>query len=80
MPVFSFFDPDGIILREKLGGSPAGVDQMALDVSELLQDPARLSALSSHVAQFAIDHYSPKAVALRYHEYIQDLFRAGRRA
>jgi glycosyltransferase involved in cell wall biosynthesis len=80
MPVFSFFDPDGIIMRERLGASPAGVDQMALEVSELLQDQARLSAISSHVTRFALDHYSPKAVALRYHEFIQDLFRADSRA
>jgi glycosyltransferase involved in cell wall biosynthesis len=79
MPVFSFFDPDGIIMRERLGVSPAGVDQMALEVSELLQNPARMSELSTHVARFALDHYSPKAVASRYHEFIQDLFRADSR-
>ena len=80
MPVFSFFDPDGIITRERLGDSPDGVDQMAMEVSALLKDQARLSALSSHVTQFALDHYSPRAVALRYHEYVQGLFRADSRA
>ena len=79
-PVFSFFDPDGIIARERLGGSPDGTGQMALEVSGLIQDPGRLAELSSHVARFALDHYSPKAVALRYQEHIQDLCRAGSRS
>jgi glycosyltransferase involved in cell wall biosynthesis len=67
-PVFSLFDPDGIIVREKLGYSPEGIDQMASEVSRLLQDQARLTEFSTHVARFARDHYSPRAVAVRYHE------------
>ena len=76
-PVFSFFDPDGIIVREGLGSSPVDTEQMALEIKQLIQDHGRLAALSAHVHQYALDHYSPNAVALRYHELIQDLFRTG---
>jgi glycosyltransferase involved in cell wall biosynthesis len=79
-PVFSFFDPDGIIVRERLGGSPDGIEQMALEIQQLIPDHARLAELSAHVTQYALEHYSPNAVALRYHELIQDFFRTGSRS
>ena len=79
-PVFSFFDPDGIIVRERMGGSPDGIEQMALEIQQLIPDHARLGELSAHVTQYALDHYSPNAVALRYHELIQDFFRTGSRS
>jgi len=79
-PVFSFFDPDGIIARERLGCAPGGTDQMVAEIQALIHDPVRLAGLSSHVARFALDHYSPKAVALRYHEFIQQLFRDASRS
>ena len=72
-PVISFFDPDGIIEREKLGVSPDGLAQMAAAVRELIDDDSQLKMFSAHVSQFARDHYSPGAVALRYHELFQDL-------
>ena len=78
-PVFSFFDPDRIIARERLGGSPSGTEQMALEIQRLIQDHAHLAELSVHVAQFARDHYAPDAVARRYHALIEHLFKIGSR-
>ena len=72
-PVLSFFDPDGIILREGLGSSPGDVDQMVAAVNELGGDDDRLAALSAHVSAFAHDHYSPAAVAVRYHALFQNI-------
>ena len=76
-PVFSFFDPDGVIKRGRLGDSPDGVDQMAEMVRDLIRDSGRLAEISAHVSQFALDHYSPGAVALRYHELLQSLPQSG---
>jgi glycosyltransferase involved in cell wall biosynthesis len=67
-PVFSFFDPDGIIARENLGVSPDGLARMAAAVRELIGDDSQMIKISTHVSQFARDHYSPGAVALHYHE------------
>jgi glycosyltransferase involved in cell wall biosynthesis len=79
-PVFSFFDPDGIIARERLGGAPDGTEQMALEIQQLIRDHDRLAELSAHVAQYALDHYAPDAVARRYHALIAHLFPAGSRS
>jgi len=79
-PVFSFFDPDGILVRERLGGSPDSTEQMALVIQQLIQDHDRLAALSAHVAQYALDHYAPDAVARRYHDLIENHFRADLRS
>jgi glycosyltransferase involved in cell wall biosynthesis len=76
-PVISFFDPDGIIVREGLGDSPDGVDQMVAAVKELDENDDRLAALSAHVSAFAHDHYSPEAVAIRYHKLFQNLSDSG---
>lgn len=72
-PVFSFFDPDGIIAREKLGTSPVDIDQMVRELRKLLSDEAFLLRLSSHVSCFARDKYSPSSVAMRYHELFQSI-------
>ena len=79
-PVISFFDPDGIIAQERLGSSPDGTEQMALEIQQLIRDHDRMAELSAHVAQYAHDHYVPNAVASRYQELIKHLFLAGSRS
>jgi glycosyltransferase involved in cell wall biosynthesis len=79
-PVFSFFDPDGIIARERLGGSPKGTGQMVMEIQQLIEDHDRRAELSAHVARYALDHYTPDAVASRYHELIENRSRAGERS
>ncbi len=67
VPVVSFFDPDGLIDRHGLGLAVRGdVQQMALALDELLDDPARLQAMAERCRNFALAHYAPEAVVERY--------------
>jgi len=70
VPVISFFDPDNIIEREQLGAAPRDVPEMLAAIEGLLgaEDAQRMS---DHVREFALNRYSPGAVARRYLELFE---------
>ncbi|MCF6290951.1 MAG: glycosyltransferase family 4 protein [Desulfobacterales bacterium] len=69
VPVVSFFDPDGLIQGHRLGAVPADIEQMAGELSRLLENDEERLALSGFAQQYAIDNYSPASVA-RQHEAV----------
>jgi len=71
VPVFSFFDPDNLLMRESLGGSPRDLDEMAAVLGPLLKNGDELDALSGRVMNFAYDHFSPDVVACRYIDVLE---------
>ncbi len=73
VPVFSFFDPDGLIARNGLGEVPEDVEDMAARLESVLSDSQRLKQLSYDVEQHALAHYSPGSVADQYIDWIESV-------
>ena len=74
VPVVSFFDPDNLIADKNLGYSPPGVEEMAGMIDDLISDEEKRSAVSRHVAQFALEHYSPEAVVKEHVRVFTECF------
>ena len=71
VPVISFFDPDGLIAKHDLGAVPSSLEDMAVQVRTLLERPD-LPELSERVRAFAMERYSPAAVAALYEQHLCD--------
>jgi len=71
LPVISFFDPDGLIQKKGLGLVPSCLDDMCSGLQRLLQNPADIEEISARARRFAIENYSPTAVANIYNDHLQ---------
>lgn len=69
-PVVSFFDPDGVIAREKLGVAVRGADEMADAVRQLCRDPAHWAAVSARCRAFVDREFGEDAVLNAYRRSI----------
>lgn len=67
-PVLSFFDPDGLIEAQRLGGCPGDMDEMVIQIAALLEDADARAAMARRCEQYAQAHYSPQAVAATYEQ------------
>jgi glycosyltransferase involved in cell wall biosynthesis len=68
VPVVSFFDPDGLIARERLGCKVADLDAMTAALGGLAADSSRRNEMGERASRFAADNFSADAVAKRYLE------------
>jgi glycosyltransferase involved in cell wall biosynthesis len=66
VPVVSFFDPDGLIRRLGLGDAPQDLESMAAAIEGLLSDEGRRIVTADRCRTYALENYSPEAVARRY--------------
>ena len=73
VPVVSFFDPDRLIKRHRLGGVPEDIEDMAAELIRLLDDEGEWSVLSQLVERYALDNYAPNSVARRYEAVFKQL-------
>lgn len=71
VPVLSFFDPDGLIASEGLGAVPSTLNEMAASCDEILGDDKKLESIGATSEKFALENYSPVAVATEYEELLQ---------
>jgi len=70
VPVFSFFDPDGLIENCGLGAAPGGLEDMAIELDQTLKDNVKLHHLSEHTQEFAMGRYAPDSVAKNYIDWM----------
>lgn len=70
VPVVSFFDPDGIIDREKLGRRPGTDEQMCKAVRELVENDDERAHVGARAHAYTIDNYAPTAAAQSYIELL----------
>jgi glycosyltransferase involved in cell wall biosynthesis len=68
LPVVSYFDPDGINKKGKLGHSPKDLEDMIVSVRGFLENPGMRGAVGSRARRFVATHYSPESVAKAYLE------------
>ena len=71
VPVISFFDPDGLIERERLGASPSDQNDMAEKLRELVEDSLARQAVASRCVEFVEREYTADAVAGHYVDAIR---------
>jgi glycosyltransferase involved in cell wall biosynthesis len=65
-PVVAFFDPDGIIARERLGAAVRRADEMSEAVNRLTRNESEWSAASARCLAFIERHYSEDVVLQPY--------------
>jgi glycosyltransferase involved in cell wall biosynthesis len=70
VPVISFFDPDGLISKRNLGAVPDNLEMMSREIEKLLSAERLLEEFSNRVKRFALENYSPEAVAKIYEAHI----------
>lgn len=70
VPVVSFFDPDDIIVSNKLGYRALTLENMMTSIDHLLRNTDTRTSIGIKAKAFAINHYSPKHIATRYIELI----------
>lgn len=66
LPVISFFDPDGLIARNRLGSSPNEMTDMIDEVNKILSNTPMRLEMCRNAREFALKHYAPSAVANSY--------------
>lgn len=66
LPVVSFFDPDTLIERRKLGRRCQNMEEMTNAVADLLRDANERAATGERARAFVSAHYSAPEVARRY--------------
>lgn len=72
-PVVAFFDPDGLIAREKLGVVVHSFEEAVEVVEKLLSDPDRWRQYSNRAREYAM-HNHGAAVVDRYESLVAPLF------
>ena len=70
IPVVSFFDPSGLIHREKLGYIVRSIEEMRNAVIRLLTDVGEWHACSQRCRRYMQDHHSDDVVLSKYLEAI----------
>lgn len=75
VPVVSFFDPDGIIERERLGRRAESEDEMRIAIRELLRDTESRNRIGNGAYEYAFRNFSPSSTAKRYLKLIKRLDR-----
>jgi len=65
-PVISFFDPDGIIERERLGKSPENIHDMSDTINQLVTCGDDYKAMSDTARSFAFENYAAESVVSEY--------------
>ena len=65
-PVLSFFDPDEIIIREKLGAAPNNLQLMSDRINSFVQGGAEYEDVSENARTFAFKHYAAESVVAEY--------------
>ncbi|EGV15978.1 glycosyltransferase family 4 protein [Thiocapsa marina] len=73
VPVVSFFDPDQIIARKRLGAVPDSIEGMADTVAEILGNRNLIDGLSQNARDYAERHHSPDVIASQYIELLSTL-------
>jgi glycosyltransferase involved in cell wall biosynthesis len=70
LPVVSYFDPDGINKRLRLGDAPSDLEEMSLSVRRYLENTELREETGQRARGFVRGRYSPDVVA---HSYIEAL-------
>ncbi len=68
VPVVSFFDPDGLIAKKKLGAVPIDLAGMVDKIHELLDSDGLRESVGERCRLFVLEIYSPDAVVKAYEE------------
>jgi glycosyltransferase involved in cell wall biosynthesis len=72
LPVVSFFDPDGVIERRRLGCRARDIDAMSCSLAALLANPAECADMGARGYAYATSEFSVRKIAMRYLEVLQD--------
>lgn len=78
-PVIAFFDPDGVIARERLGRAVHTADEMAAAIAEFTSDAALWRETSDRCLAYMAKEYGEDRTIAPYVEVIEELGRQGRR-
>lgn len=70
VPVFSFFDPDGLIKAKAIGESPENLDHMADLVRQYLLSDDKVETVGKRGQEFVLNNYAPKVIARRYEKLL----------
>jgi glycosyltransferase involved in cell wall biosynthesis len=65
-PVVAFFDPDHVIARERLGFSPASLEDMQHRIAALVADTALWSATSTRCQRYMEQRYGDDRILAPY--------------
>lgn len=76
VPVVTFFDPDAMVARERLGLVARDLEEMTEHLRNMSAQPALCEAMGARAAQYAKDHHSADAAARRYLELFAANFSA----
>lgn len=68
VPVVTFFDPDGLVARERLGLVARDLDEMTRHLQVLSTQPSLRDQLAERAARYASDHHAANAAARGYLE------------
>jgi glycosyltransferase involved in cell wall biosynthesis len=75
-PVVSFFDPDGLIQRQRLGQAVASVEEMAAAVRRLTMDPLAWGEASERCRAYVTRNYGEDQTVTPYLEVLGRLMKA----
>ena len=70
VPVISFFDPDGLIAKMRIGEVPKSIDEMAGHISTYLLDQEKTALTGQRSREFIVENYGPAAVIEAYESEI----------
>ena len=70
IPVVSTFDPDGIIVRERLGAAAATPAELAPAIATQVSNEASRQAAAERIRAFALREFSAPAIAQKYLELL----------
>jgi glycosyltransferase involved in cell wall biosynthesis len=66
LPVISYFDPDGLNTRLKLGNSPTDMDEMAHSIRDYLENARLREQTGARAREYVASNHAPEAVAKQY--------------
>lgn len=71
IPVVTFFDPDRMVHRQRLGVAAESLDEMCRALTGLLTNDLRRHAIGERAREFVAADFSPVRVAQKYLELLQ---------
>jgi len=75
LPVLTTFDPDGVVLANRIGWVADTLDDFVTKLCQLVDSPQEWKALSRRARQFFCDNYTTDALIPRYMEIFNRLQR-----
>lgn len=71
LPVVSYFDPDGLNVKLRMGRSPKDIDEMTIDILAYLENPSLCEETGERSRGYVQSHHAPESVALQYLEALK---------